>query len=95
MRFGAPRTGIRAQTTSDKRRDTVGLMDKLKGKAKEVEGKATGDKQREAEGKLEQAKGDAKDAVEHVRDAAGNLVERARDEAEAGRAERAAAEDRR
>jgi uncharacterized protein YjbJ (UPF0337 family) len=73
----------------------MSLTDKLKGKAKEVDGKASGDKQREAEGKLEQAKGDAKDAVEHVRDAAGNLVERVQDEADARRAERQASEDRR
>jgi uncharacterized protein YjbJ (UPF0337 family) len=34
--------------------------DKIKGKAKEMQGKATGDKSREAEGKVEQAKGKAK-----------------------------------
>jgi uncharacterized protein YjbJ (UPF0337 family) len=46
-------------------------------------------------GLTDKAKGEAKDAVEHVRDAAGNLVERVRDEADARRAERDVAEDRR
>ena len=73
----------------------MGLTDKAKGKAKEFEGKATGDKQREAEGKVDQAKGEAKDAVQHVRDAAGNLVERVEDEGAAKRAEREAAAERR
>jgi uncharacterized protein YjbJ (UPF0337 family) len=78
-----------------KEKAIVGLTDETKGKAKEFEGKLTGDKSREAEGKLDQAKGEAKDAVQDVRDAAGNLVDRARGEAEARGAERRTAEDRR
>jgi uncharacterized protein YjbJ (UPF0337 family) len=58
----------------------MSLEDKVTGTAKEAEGKLTGDKSREAEGKLEKAKGDAKDALEHAKDAAGNLTDRARDE---------------
>lgn len=64
----------------------MGITDDAKGKAKEFEGKVTGDKSREAEGKLDQAKGDAKDTLEHAKDAAGNLVDRARDERDAERA---------
>ena len=73
----------------------MGLTDKAKGKAKEFEGKATGDKQREAEGKVEQAKGEAKDAVEHVRGRRRQPRRAGADEAEARRAERDAAADRR
>ena len=56
------------------------LKDEAEGTAKEVQGKVTGDESREAEGKLEQAMGKAKDLVEDAKDAAGNLVDRARDE---------------
>ena len=58
----------------------MALEDEAKGKAKEFEGKVTGDEAREAEGKLDQAVGKAKDIAEDVRDAAGNLIERARGE---------------
>ncbi|UIX32815.1 CsbD family protein [Streptomyces sp. GQFP] len=37
-----------------------GRTDKVKGKAKEMTGKATGDREQELEGKLEQARGEAK-----------------------------------
>ncbi|WP_030776465.1 CsbD family protein [Streptomyces sp. NRRL S-920] len=47
-----------------------GGMDKLKGKAKEMAGKATGDDRREAEGRTDRAKGEAKDAMESARDKA-------------------------
>lgn len=47
-----------------------GGMDKLKGKAKEMAGKATGDNRRESEGKTDQAKGDAKSAMDSARDKA-------------------------
>lgn len=47
-----------------------GALDKLKGKAKEVAGKATGDKRQEAEGKTDQAKGAAKQAVDDARERA-------------------------
>ena len=58
----------------------MGLKDDVTGKAKEAEGKLTDDKSREAEGKLDQAKGNAKDALEDAKDAAGNMIERAREE---------------
>jgi uncharacterized protein YjbJ (UPF0337 family) len=45
-------------------------MDKIKGKAKEMAGKATGDRSKEAEGKTDQAKGNAKEAMEDMRDKA-------------------------
>ena len=38
-------------------------MDKMKGKAKEMTGKASGDKRKETEGKTDQAKGKAKDSM--------------------------------
>ena len=67
----------------------MSLEDKVTGTAKEAEGKLTGDKSREAEGKLEKAKGEAKDA-------AGNLIDRARDEVAKHRAhDDVPAEDRR
>jgi uncharacterized protein YjbJ (UPF0337 family) len=58
----------------------MALEDEVRGKAKEFEGKVTGDESLEAEGKLDQAVGKAKDIAEDVRDAAGNLIERAREE---------------
>ncbi|MFH8293174.1 CsbD family protein [Streptomyces sp. NPDC018059] len=47
-----------------------GGMDKLKGKAKQMTGKATGDKRREAEGRTDRTKGEAKGAMESARDKA-------------------------
>ncbi|MCX4681175.1 CsbD family protein [Streptomyces sp. NBC_01433] len=46
-------------------------LDKLKGKAKEVTGKATGDKSKETEGKTDQVKADAKKKADDL----GNRVE--------------------
>ncbi|MFD4700022.1 CsbD family protein [Streptomyces niveus] len=43
-------------------------MDKLKGKAKEMIGKATGDKSKETEGKADQAKAAAKKKGAAMRD---------------------------
>jgi uncharacterized protein YjbJ (UPF0337 family) len=43
--------------------------DKLKGKAKETEGRATGDQTRENQGKADQSKSDLKQAGENVKDA--------------------------
>ena len=43
--------------------------DKLKGKAKEAEGRATGDRTRENQGKADQSKSDLKQAGENVKDA--------------------------
>ncbi|WP_416444998.1 CsbD family protein [Leucobacter sp. HNU] len=44
-------------------------MDKLKGKAEELVGKATGDDEKVAEGKATQAKGDLKQTAEKAKDA--------------------------
>lgn len=48
--------------------------DKLKGKAKEVAGKATGDKRLEGEGEADQAKGKAKGAVEKAKGAVDSVT---------------------
>ncbi|MFG2648241.1 CsbD family protein [Streptomyces sp. NPDC048436] len=52
-----------------------GGMDKLKGKAKEMAGKATGDERKKAEGRTDQAKGGMKDTMGDARE----RVEGARD----------------
>lgn len=44
-----------------------GAIDKLKGKAKEMTGKATGDKEMQGEGKADTAKGKTKDAVDEAK----------------------------
>ncbi|GAB3686925.1 CsbD family protein [Angustibacter aerolatus] len=44
-------------------------LEKLGGKAKELEGKATGDEARENQGKADQSKADLKQGVEKVKDA--------------------------
>jgi uncharacterized protein YjbJ (UPF0337 family) len=61
---------------SDQEENPMGLKDKaentgdkLKGKAKETEGRATGDRQRETQGKADQSKSDLKQAGENVKDA--------------------------
>jgi uncharacterized protein YjbJ (UPF0337 family) len=43
------------------------LIDKAKGKAKQVEGSVTGDRQRQAEGIVEEKRGDAKGKFEEVK----------------------------
>lgn len=45
------------------------IIDKVKGKMKQVEGAVTGDKKLQAEGVLEELKGDVKGAVENVKHA--------------------------
>ena len=55
------------------------LADDAKGKAGGVK-EAVTDEARETEGRLDQAVGKAKDIAEEVRDAAGHLIERAREE---------------
>ena len=42
------------------------IIDKIKGKAKEIEGRVTGDKLRTAQGKATQAKGSAKGVAERA-----------------------------
>lgn len=66
------------------------LFDKVKGKAKEVQGRATGDRLREAEGVVDQLKGKAKGAFEDLKtdvkravrkkDDRADLVERERED---------------
>jgi uncharacterized protein YjbJ (UPF0337 family) len=43
------------------------IIDKLKGKAKQVQGKVTGDRAKQAEGIVEEKKGEAKKAWEDVK----------------------------
>lgn len=43
------------------------IIDKLKGKAKQVEGSITGDRSRQAEGVIDEKKGDAKGKFEEVK----------------------------
>jgi uncharacterized protein YjbJ (UPF0337 family) len=43
------------------------LIDKIKGKAKQVEGRVTGNKAREAEGVADEVKGKAKGAFEELK----------------------------
>jgi len=43
------------------------ISDKLKGKAKKVEGRVTGDKIREAQGKAEETKGGVEGAVDRAK----------------------------
>ena len=52
-----------------------GLIDKVKGKAKQLEGALTGDRTRKVEGKLDVVKGNIKDAAEKVGDAAHKAVD--------------------
>ncbi len=54
-----------------------GLMDKIKGKAKQFEGIVTGDKARKFQGTVDVAKGNVKDAAEKVGDAAHKAVDAA------------------
>jgi uncharacterized protein YjbJ (UPF0337 family) len=46
------------------------ISDKIKGKAKQVEGRVTGDKLREAQGSAQQAKGDIEGAVDRAKNRA-------------------------
>jgi uncharacterized protein YjbJ (UPF0337 family) len=43
------------------------IIDKVKGKLKQAQGRATGDKAREAEGVADEAKGNAKGAFEEIK----------------------------
>ena len=57
--------------------DKIGnKVEDLGGKAKEATGNVTGDEQLQAEGKGDQAKAGLKDAVEDVKDAAGDVVDK-------------------
>lgn len=52
-----------------------GNIDKIKGKAKEVAGKATGDKGTQAEGLIDQVVGKVKEVASDVKDNAEDLIE--------------------
>ncbi|MFI7385405.1 CsbD family protein [Streptomyces sp. NPDC049813] len=55
-------------------------MDKAKGKAKEMAGKATGNERMKSEGKVDQAKSKARDAVKNTRDKADGARDSLRDD---------------
>jgi uncharacterized protein YjbJ (UPF0337 family) len=57
------------------------LMDKVKGKAKQAEGRITGNKTREAEGVLDELKGKAKGAFEEAKTDVKRAVRQREDEA--------------
>ncbi len=50
------------------------IIDKVKGKAKQIEGILTGDKARQQEGRTDETKGKIKGAVNKVEDAANKAV---------------------
>ena len=52
------------------------LIDKAKGKAKQVEGSVTGDRARQAEGVVDEKKGEAKGAFERVKQGLKKEVEK-------------------
>ncbi|MDW5525187.1 CsbD family protein [Carnobacterium maltaromaticum] len=52
-----------------------GNIDKIKGKAKEVTGKATGDKGTQAEGLIDQVVGKVKEVASDAKDNAEDLIE--------------------
>lgn len=56
------------------------MSDKVKGKAKEMAGKATGDDELEAEGRTQHAKGKVQDKAEEVKDSAKGTAAAAKDE---------------
>lgn len=56
----------------------MGVMDKIKGRAKEAAGAATNNDSLQAEGKVDQAAGKIKDAVESVKDKAAGAVKAAK-----------------
>lgn len=51
------------------------IIDKVKGKAKQVEGVITGDKSRQHEGELDEAKGNLKGVVNKIENAVRDTVE--------------------
>jgi uncharacterized protein YjbJ (UPF0337 family) len=54
------------------------ITDKLKGKAKEIEGKLTGDRVRTGQGKVEGAKGDVEAAAQRASDRVRGAAHRAK-----------------
>jgi len=55
------------------------LIDKTKGKAKQMEADLTGDKTRRVEGVIDEIKGNIKGAVNKVEDAAKNIAGKLKD----------------
>jgi uncharacterized protein YjbJ (UPF0337 family) len=62
------------------------MMDKIKGKAKEIEGRLTGDKLRTAQGKAGQARGEVKGVAERTSARVKAGVSRAKGKIQRGRA---------
>ena len=62
------------------------MMDKIKGKAKEIEGRLTGDKLRTAQGKAGQARGEVKGVGERAVAKVKSGVSRAKGKIQRGRA---------
>ena len=67
------------------------MMDKIKGKAKEIEGRVTGDKLRTAQGKAGQARGEVKGVGERVAAKVKSGVSRAKGKIQRGRAKASSA----
>lgn len=61
------------------------LVDKVKGKAKQVQGRVTGDRGKEAEGVADELKGDAKGAFEELKTDAKRALRDDEDEDELAR----------
>ena len=57
------------------KKNLEGMVDKAKGKAKEIGGVATDNRDWEAEGKLDQVKGKVKDAAGNVREGIKNALD--------------------
>ena len=66
------------------------IMDKVKGKAKEIEGRVTGDKVRTAQGKAGMAKGEVKGIAERAGAKVKAGVSRAKSKIQGGRAKASA-----
>lgn len=64
------------------------IIDKIKGKAKEMEGRATGDKVRTGQGKVEKKKGSAKAAAGRATSRVRSGVSRATSKARTAKARR-------
>jgi uncharacterized protein YjbJ (UPF0337 family) len=64
------------------------IMDKIKGKAKEIEGRATGDKVRTGQGKLEKQKANVKSAAARATSKVKAGVTRAKTKARTAKARR-------
>jgi uncharacterized protein YjbJ (UPF0337 family) len=59
------------------------IIDKIKGKAKQIEGKLTGDKVREAQGGVEKTKGDVEGAANRMKNRVKARVNNVRAKAQA------------